>query len=84
MYRIRRIGVDSKHDRDFSINRPTGYDCYLLLFVKTNSAQKPLRLDKNGCPTSISLSGFVRKMFVLFICLNSSRVNEGSGHVRVQ
>ena len=34
MYRIRRIGVDSKHDRDFSINRPTGYDCYLLLFCK--------------------------------------------------
>lgn len=37
MYRIRRIGVDSKHDRDFSINRPTGYDCYLLLFVKTKA-----------------------------------------------
>ncbi len=33
-----------------------------LLFGKTKSAQKPLRLDKNGCPTSISLSGFVRKM----------------------
>ena len=24
--------------------------------------QKPLKLDKNGCPTSISLSGFTRKM----------------------
>lgn len=33
-----------------------------LLFGKTKSTQKPLRLDKNGCPTSISLSGFIRKM----------------------
>lgn len=33
-----------------------------FLFGKTKSTQKPLRLDKNGCLTSISLSGFVRKM----------------------
>ncbi len=33
-----------------------------FLFGKTKSAQKPLRLDKNGNLTSISLSGFVRKM----------------------
>ncbi len=33
-----------------------------LLFGKTKSTQKPLKLDKNGCPTSISLSGFIRKM----------------------
>lgn len=33
-----------------------------FLFGKTKSAQKPLRLDKNGNITSISLSGFVRKM----------------------
>lgn len=33
-----------------------------LLFGKTKSTQKPLKLDKKGCPTSISLSGFIRKM----------------------
>lgn len=33
-----------------------------FLFGKTESTQKPLRLDKNGTLTSISLSGFVRKM----------------------
>ncbi len=33
-----------------------------FLFGKTKSAQKPLGLDKNGNLTSISLSGFVRKM----------------------
>lgn len=33
-----------------------------LLFGKTKSTQKPLKLDKQGCPTSSSLSGCVRKM----------------------
>lgn len=33
-----------------------------FLFGKTKSKQKPLRLDKNGGISSISLSGFVRKM----------------------
>lgn len=33
-----------------------------LRFGKTRSSQKPLKLDKDGCPTSVSLSGFVRKM----------------------
>ncbi len=33
-----------------------------LLFGKNKASQKSLKLDKNGCPTSISLSGFVRKM----------------------
>lgn len=33
-----------------------------LLFGKTKSSQKPLKFDKKGCPNSISLSGFVRKM----------------------
>lgn len=33
-----------------------------FLFGKTKSAQKSLKLDKNGNLTSISLSGFVRKM----------------------
>lgn len=33
-----------------------------FLFGKSKSTQKPLRLDKNGNLTSLSLSGFVRKM----------------------
>lgn len=33
-----------------------------MLFGKTKSSQKPLRLDKNGKISSISLSGFIRKM----------------------
>lgn len=33
-----------------------------LMFGKTKSSQKPLNFDKNGSPTSISLSGFTRKM----------------------
>lgn len=41
-----------------------------MLFGKTKSSQKPLRLDKDGYPTTVSLSGFVRKMsdetFALF------------------
>lgn len=33
-----------------------------LTFGKTKATQKPLLLDKNGCPKSMSLSGFIRKM----------------------
>lgn len=33
-----------------------------MLFGKTKSTQKPLKLDKNGRLTAISLAGFVRKM----------------------
>lgn len=33
-----------------------------MLFGKNKSSQKPLRLDKNGNLSSISLSGFIRKM----------------------
>lgn len=33
-----------------------------FLFGKTKSSQKPLRFDKNGNLTAVSLSGFVRKM----------------------
>lgn len=37
MIHIRRMGCDSEHDESFLINRPDGYDCYLLLFVKTKA-----------------------------------------------
>ena len=39
MYSIRRIGTadNARHDGNFSIDRPRGYDCYLLLFVKTKA-----------------------------------------------
>ncbi len=33
-----------------------------LLFGNTKSSQKPLKINKNGVPQSVSLSGFVRKM----------------------
>lgn len=33
-----------------------------LLFGKTKSSQKPLKFDRNGNLTSLSLSGFIRKM----------------------
>lgn len=35
MYTIRKMGCDGMHDNHFSINRPQGYDCYLLLIIKT-------------------------------------------------
>ncbi len=35
MINIRRTGCNGTHDTDFYINRPNGYDCYLLLMVKT-------------------------------------------------
>lgn len=37
MIHIRRMGCDSEHDESFEINRPDGYDCCLLLFVKTRA-----------------------------------------------
>lgn len=37
MFRIRRLGINSRHTEIFSVNRPLGYDCYLLLFVKTKA-----------------------------------------------
>lgn len=37
MYHIRRLGIDGRHYRNFVIDRPQGYDCYLMLFVKTKA-----------------------------------------------
>lgn len=37
MFTIRRMGCDSMHDGTFSISRPNGYDCYLLLIIKTTA-----------------------------------------------
>lgn len=37
-------------------------DVKTFLFGKTKSTEKPLRLDKNGNLTTVSLGGFVRKM----------------------
>ncbi len=39
MYTIRRLGTaaESEHDGSFFIDRPRGYDCYLMLFVKTKA-----------------------------------------------
>lgn len=43
--------------------RPLPKDCLKdLRFGSTKSTQKPLRLNKDGIPTAVSLSGFVRKM----------------------
>lgn len=33
-----------------------------LRFGPSKGREKPLRLDKNGVPTPVSLSGFVRRM----------------------
>lgn len=38
MINIRKIGCNGTHDTDFYIDRPNGYDCYLLLMVKTPAA----------------------------------------------
>lgn len=35
MFLVRKMGCDSVHDGKFSVNRPKGYDCYLLLLIKT-------------------------------------------------
>lgn len=37
MFTIRRMDCGSRHDGKFSINRPNGYDCRLILFVKTEA-----------------------------------------------
>lgn len=37
MFTIRRMECNSAHDGKFSINRPNGYDCRLILFVKTEA-----------------------------------------------
>lgn len=37
MYHIRRLGIGDRHYQNFAIDRPQGYDCYLLLFVKTRA-----------------------------------------------
>lgn len=37
MLHVRKICCDSVHDKDFVINRPNGYDCCLILFVKTKA-----------------------------------------------
>lgn len=37
MYHIRQLGIDWEHGSDFSINRPKGCDCYVLVFVKTKA-----------------------------------------------
>ncbi|MFT4145492.1 MAG: AraC family transcriptional regulator [Mobilitalea sp.] len=35
MFQIRRMGCNGTHGADFKINRPNGYNCYLLLIIKT-------------------------------------------------
>ncbi len=35
MFKIRRMGCNGIHDRNFHIDRKNGYDCYLLLFIKS-------------------------------------------------
>lgn len=35
MLQIRRMGCNSKHNKNFHINRPSGYDCFLLLLTHT-------------------------------------------------
>lgn len=37
MFTIRRMDCDATHDGNFYINRPNGYDCMLILFVKTEA-----------------------------------------------
>lgn len=35
MIHIKRMGIHSQHDYNFYIDRPNGYDCFLLLLVKS-------------------------------------------------
>lgn len=35
MFTIRRMGCDDGHYSNFVINRPQGYDCRLILYIKT-------------------------------------------------
>ncbi len=37
MFSVRKMGCNSMHDSTFSVNRPNGYDCYLLLLIKTSA-----------------------------------------------
>ncbi len=37
MLNIRRMGCHARHPKDFAIHRPNGYDCCLLLFVKSRA-----------------------------------------------
>jgi len=48
MFTIRRMGCDSIHDGTFSINRPKGYDCYLLLIIKTAAS---IEINQNSTET---------------------------------
>lgn len=56
------IAAVSKHGSEIRA-RPLPKECLKdLRFGPTKSTQKPLRLNKDGIPTVVSLSGFVRKM----------------------
>ncbi len=37
MFNIKRMGYNTIHDNNFKVNRPNGYNYFLLLFVKSNS-----------------------------------------------
>lgn len=37
MIKIRRIGCNSEHSKNFAANRPEGYDCYMLLLFKSDA-----------------------------------------------
>lgn len=37
MFTIRRMGCDDGHYSNFKINRPQGYDCRLILYIKTKA-----------------------------------------------
>lgn len=37
MFKIRRVGYNDSHNANFSINRSKGWDCYLLLYIKTQA-----------------------------------------------
>ena len=56
------IAAVSMHGSEI-MARPLPKDCLKdLRFGPTKSTQKPLRLNKEGIPTAVSVSGFVRKM----------------------
>lgn len=50
MINIRRMCCNETHNADFSINRANGYDCYLLLMVKT-----PVVMDVNLNEQTLSI-----------------------------
>ena len=37
MFHIRRMGINSVEASDYRTDRPLGYDCYLLLYIKTKA-----------------------------------------------